>query len=223
MGIRPPKLNDLTNQQKLDQWARSTPVKPDLDSVGDQEIKDGGVTEVKLADTAVSTRTLADGSVTNAKLRNSNALSVIGRPQDTDGPPADIGFLTDGQFLVRRGDQLVADVLTDADTGLSAALGGYYTKAASDARYVALANVLNGGKVYDPPNLADDTETSTTVTITGAALGDFALASFSLSTQGIKLTAEVTATDTVIVNLHNQTGGAIDLASGNLNVRVWKL
>lgn len=222
MGIRPPKLTNFRNQQEIDQWARSTPVVPDPGSVTEDQIRDGGITEPKLATGSISTRALANGAVTNAKLRDSNALSVMGRPQDTDGPPTDIAFATSGQFLVRRGDQLVADTLTNADTGLSTALAAYYTKIESDTRYVALSNVLDGAKTYDPPSIADDAEASTTVTVTGAALGDFALASFSLSTQGIKLAAQVTAANTVTVNLHNRTGGVLDLASGTLRARVWK-
>lgn len=82
---------------------------------------------------------------------------------------------------------------------------------------------LVGTATYNPPNLGGGSGyTSTTVTVTGAALGDFAIASFSLSLQGLQITASVTATDTVTVTLHNETGGALDIASGTLAALVIK-
>lgn len=75
---------------------------------------------------------------------------------------------------------------------------------------------------YDPASLNDGQRAETDVTVTGAALGDFAEASFSLDTQGIILDAQVTATNTVTVTFHNETGGTIDLGSGTLRVQVEK-
>jgi hypothetical protein len=79
---------------------------------------------------------------------------------------------------------------------------------------------LTGSSTYDPPSMADGVGATTTVTVTGAVLGDFAVCSFSLSTQGITTTANVTAADTVTVRFQNETGGLIDLLSGTLAVRV---
>lgn len=81
---------------------------------------------------------------------------------------------------------------------------------------------LRASAVYDPPSLADGEGVSTTVTCTGAALGDEADAAFSLSTQGIILDAQVTAADTVTVRFQNETGGTINLASGTIYVTVRK-
>lgn len=78
---------------------------------------------------------------------------------------------------------------------------------------------LEGSATYDPPNLADGAGATTTVTCTGASLGMFAEASFSLDLQGITLTAWVSASNTVSVRFQNESGGAIDLASGTLRVR----
>lgn len=80
----------------------------------------------------------------------------------------------------------------------------------------------SGSATYDPPSLVDGATTTTTVTVTGAALGDFAIASFSLSLQGIIVTAYVSAADTVTVIFQNETGGTIDLASGTLRAKVTK-
>jgi len=84
------------------------------------------------------------------------------------------------------------------------------------------ANVLQTFVTYDPPNLADGAGTTTTVTTTGAVLGDFALASFSLDLQGISVTSYVSAANTVSVRFQNESGGALDLGSGTLRVLVFR-
>lgn len=81
---------------------------------------------------------------------------------------------------------------------------------------------ISNTATYDPGSLADGAGTTTTVTVTGAALGDIALASFSLDLQGITLTAWVSATNTVSVRFQNESGGTLDLASGTLKAMVFK-
>lgn len=82
---------------------------------------------------------------------------------------------------------------------------------------------IDGSAVFDPPNLVDGTGTSTTVTVTGAVLGDFVAVSFSLDLQSITVTGYVSSANTVTVRFQNESGGAIDLASGTLRARVSKL
>ena len=69
-------------------------------------------------------------------------------------------------------------------------------------------------------SVSDGDEAAEEVTVTGAQLGAFALASMSIDTTDITLTATVTAADTVTVILANNTGGSIDLGSGTLYVMV---
>jgi hypothetical protein len=92
--------------------------------------------------------------------------------------------------------------------------------------WVAIAPEMNaplsGTATYDPASLADGDGATTTVTVTGAALGDMAMASFSLDLQGITLTAWVSAADTVSVRFQNETGGVLDLASGTIKAWVVK-
>lgn len=83
-----------------------------------------------------------------------------------------------------------------------------------------LGNTLFGSATYNAASLADGEGVTTTVTVTGAALGDFADVSFSLDLQGITTTAYVSAANTVTVRLQNETTGTIDLASGTLRARV---
>lgn len=81
---------------------------------------------------------------------------------------------------------------------------------------------LEGSATYDPPSLADGVGITTTVTVTGAVTGDFAEASFSGDTQGITVTAWVSAANTVSVRFQNESGGVLDVGSGTLRARVRK-
>lgn len=80
---------------------------------------------------------------------------------------------------------------------------------------------LEGSATWDAASIADGDEVATEVTVTGAALGDFALCSFSLDVADLVLSGQVTAANTVTVSLANNTGGAIDLASGTVYARVF--
>lgn len=73
---------------------------------------------------------------------------------------------------------------------------------------------------WNPASIADGNEVAVEVTVPGARLGDFAFASFSLDLQDLDLGVAVTAADTVTAVLGNDTGGAIDLGSGTLRVKV---
>lgn len=78
------------------------------------------------------------------------------------------------------------------------------------------ASFVSGSVAYDPPSLADGAGATTTVTVTGAALGDYVTPSFSLDLQGISVTAYVSSANTVAVRFQNESGGVLDLASGTL-------
>lgn len=69
-------------------------------------------------------------------------------------------------------------------------------------------------------SIADGDEAAQEVTVTGAQLGDFAMASMSIDISDLMLTAAVTAANTVTCVLANNTGGAVDLDSGTLYVMV---
>ena len=81
---------------------------------------------------------------------------------------------------------------------------------------------LSGSTTWDPANIAAGASTTTTVAVTGAAVGDYVIPSFSLSLAGTVLTAYVSGANTVTAVLSNPTAGAVDLASGTLKVRVEK-
>jgi len=81
---------------------------------------------------------------------------------------------------------------------------------------------LYSSATWDPGSIADGDEEAKEVTVTGAALGDYAVASFSLDIADLVLDAQVTAANTVTCILANNTGDAVDLASGTVYVRVFK-
>ena len=78
-----------------------------------------------------------------------------------------------------------------------------------------------GSATKDFGSIADGNEEEQDITVTGAALGDFVVASLGVDTVGLTLTADVTAANTVTVVLGNFTGGAVDLASATLTVKVF--
>lgn len=84
-----------------------------------------------------------------------------------------------------------------------------------------LSGIISGSATWNPGNLVDGAgETSASITATGAALGDFVLVSAPYDLQGITCNGYVDAADSVKIRIQNETGGAIDLASGTWAVRV---
>lgn len=85
----------------------------------------------------------------------------------------------------------------------------------------ALPVPLNSSVVWNPPSIASGASASTTVTVSGAALGQPVSASFSLDLMGLGISAYVSALNTVSVVLVNNTGAPVDLGSGTVFVKVW--
>lgn len=81
---------------------------------------------------------------------------------------------------------------------------------------------LSATTTWDPANVAAGAQVSTTVTVTGAALGDEVTCSFNLDLQLMQLTGYVSAANTVTVILRNGTAGGINLASGTLRASAWE-
>ncbi len=81
---------------------------------------------------------------------------------------------------------------------------------------------LSATTTWNPDNVANGAQTTTTITVTGAAIGDVVAVGFSQDLQALQLTGYVSAADTVTVVLQNGTGSPVDLASGTLRADVWK-
>ena len=84
-----------------------------------------------------------------------------------------------------------------------------------------MAQVYTGSATWNPADLASLDELTVDVTVTGAALGDFAEAAFNIDVAGLEIGAAVTAANVVTVSLkHHLTGGNVNLAVGTLYVKV---
>lgn len=125
-----------------------------------------------------------------------------------------IGLYTDfGKFVNTR-------IWEDA-SGLIRAKIGSDPSSASDGRPICGLGILTGTATYDTPSLTDGAGTTTTVSVTGAAVGDFVLTpAMDLTLAGLMISATVTSADTVTVSIFNKTGGTLNIASTTLRVAV---
>ena len=85
---------------------------------------------------------------------------------------------------------------------------------------VLAGKCINGSVAWDPANLGTGLSIQKAVTVTGAVLGDFCLPSFSLDVAGLSIIGYVSAADTAIVGLINNTGGDVNLGSGTAYARI---
>jgi len=69
-------------------------------------------------------------------------------------------------------------------------------------------------------SIADGDSAAQSVTVAGAAIGDFVLVAPPVDLQGLGMSASVISANTVEIVLVNGTGGAVDLASGEWKVKV---
>jgi hypothetical protein len=116
-------------------------------------------------------------------------------------------------------------VQEDIDTGNSTATKrnpGGGTLVGTQVNLASLAiGQASTSATWNPGSIASGSFEAKDVTVSGAALGDYAIASFSLDVQDLQLNAQVTAANTVTCTLYNLTGAALDLASGTLRVLVF--
>lgn len=91
----------------------------------------------------------------------------------------------------------------------------FFSKKASPAQFQSLVDVIFGSATVDPASVATGAagQGSTTVTVTGAALGDAVIPFPGVDLTSVQVTASVTAADTVKIMIQNLSGGAVDLAS----------
>jgi len=83
--------------------------------------------------------------------------------------------------------------------------------------------IMTGSATWDPASLADGVgETSSAITVSGAAFGDYVQVAAPYDLQGITCSGHVSASGQVKIRLQNKTTGTIDLASGTWKVRVMR-
>ncbi|MDM8352904.1 hypothetical protein [Brevundimonas diminuta] len=147
---------------------------------------------------------------------NVNVQSFEGR---TAMPSA--GYWTRGEFVYNVEPSITNGMV---QTGWRRLTTGNGHAAGTDwaAEYVAVDPVLRASLAWDPPSTPSGGQNYVDVTVTGAAVGDFAQASSPDSLSNLTLSATVTAANTVRVYLQNLTGSAVDVGSITIRVRVTK-
>jgi len=75
---------------------------------------------------------------------------------------------------------------------------------------------------WDPGEIASGSSEEKEITVQGAQLGDFVLASLNIDLAGLMLSAYVSAENTVTASLYNLSGGAVNLGSATLKVAVFE-
>ncbi len=75
---------------------------------------------------------------------------------------------------------------------------------------------------WNPSAIDDGNAETQTVTAAGAALGDYVMASMSVTTKDLVLSAEVTSANLITAVLANNTGGQLTVDSGTLRIKLIK-
>ena len=144
----------------------------------------------------------------DARIQGSGKLYFGG----TGAADNDVNLFRSAADTLETDDALVVNGVHRAGGGLRVGSGS-----------VRVTAILRGTATWDPASLADDDATRTSVTVTGAAVGDFCLVSHSgAEANEYHLTGQVTGSNAVEVTL-TATAGAADLASGTLVVIVLKI
>jgi hypothetical protein len=144
------KLRQGTALTVIGRSANSTGDVADIAASNDGEVLRRSGTSLGFG--TVATAGIADAAITSAKLRDSAALSVIGRSANSSGVPADIAAANDGEVLRRSGTALgfgtvatagiAANAVTNAKFRQGAALSvvGVTGNATADVADIAAAN-----------------------------------------------------------------------------------
>jgi hypothetical protein len=118
-------------------------------------------------------------------------------------------------------DNNTVNIISHLALGLIAGNRGVSSVSSTTAEIVQ--GGFRGSATWDPASLADGAgETSSAITVTGAAFGDQVQVGVPVDLQGMLVSAYVSASNTVRIRIQNETGGVLDLASGTWRVFVHK-
>ena len=79
---------------------------------------------------------------------------------------------------------------------------------------------LYASGTWNPAEIADGDSTSNSVTVPGAVIGDHVIATHNWYDQFLTMNAHVSAANTVLCILTNNTGAPVNLSEGTVYVRV---
>jgi hypothetical protein len=132
-----------------------------------------------------------------------------------------IGYFLIGIYINTVSDNhlVTGNIFNDLTTALSSA--GTTSKAKTNI-FENVTNLYAGTwsrefyatATVDPASVPNGTYAAQLVTVTGAALGDFVNVAAPYDLAGMQMSASVQAANTVALYFRNDTGGALDLASG---------
>ncbi len=169
---------------------------------------------------SVISGTIIEGSATAGGIR------VINGPTVTGGLIVDnagIGVRNESSVSLIQGNKI------SDNTGGNYSTTSYPRGMFPNANTLATTDVppLQYEAVVNPGSLADGASSSASVTITGAADGDIPIVQFpalagAVAISGIQTTGSVIAANTVRYSITNNSGGTVDLDSGNLVIKVFK-
>lgn len=97
-------------------------------------------------------------------------------------------------------------------------------KADDDAsRLASIDRIMEFETTHDFGNIADGGREETGfITVTGASIGDWCMASLGVDQQGMHVVCNITSNNNCVVAVNNETGGAIDLASTTVRILIIK-
>lgn len=113
----------------------------------------------------------------------------------------------------KLGAVVVNNASTAFDGGLSIGLNG-----------ALISKHLTGTASWNPPSLTDGSVATTTVTVTGASVGNNCNVGFSTNgvIGGINTGCQISAANTALITYDNESGVTQDNATGTLTVGVWQ-
>lgn len=89
-----------------------------------------------------------------------------------------------------------------------------------DANAAVPLQVLQGSETKDFSSVADGDSASEDVTVSGAAMGDFCVASLGVDSVDVAVYCAVTAANVATISIANHTGAGVDLASTTIRAMV---
>lgn len=187
-------------------------------------VKRNAIRHVFGSDALFASATVDVASLVDAAGATSSGITVTGAAL------GDFVFFSHGVSLAGISASAYVQAADTVEVRFQNESGGTLDLASTTTRVVVIpkasmskaffGRLLQGAATYDASSLADGAGETTTVTCTGASIGDYAMCSFSLDGVDLLMSAYVSAANTVSVRVQNESTGTVNLSSGTLRVAV---
>lgn len=206
---------------------------------GNKNLSSSGAQQYNAAATYTDNVTAASGTASSFSINlfaaptiaatNSNVTFPSITNLFVDAPAAGTNATITNKYAIQTGTNGHMRVqgklyLTDRDSSATPANVAWIDPLTEQVKVGPYQRTLKNSTTWDPASIGANSSTTTTLTVTGAALGDpvtISKTSGSYSNGEIYF-AYVSATDTVTIQLQNGSGGTFDIASATFNVVVLK-